>query len=248
MAITKKGESQEFGYTGDIQEFIAPFSGVYALECYGAGADAAKGAYSIRHVSLNKGDRLYIVVGGAGAYGSISKGDSGTRKTVYGGYNGGGNTYVAQSRTKEMRGYSGAGATHIATVSGELKDLKTYKDTGEILIVAGGSSGCSKDGSYLSGSGEGRGYSEDAGRTTELGGVDFGQGGFNSSYTYEIMCGGGGGWYGGAYGWTMNLDAGTNKRQPYGGSSYIGTAADTSTSVFGGTTYTNSITAGGATT
>ena len=36
MAITATGQSQTFEYTGGMQSFIAPFSGEYQLEVYGA--------------------------------------------------------------------------------------------------------------------------------------------------------------------------------------------------------------------
>lgn len=81
----------DFKYTGDIQTFIAPYSGTYKLETWGAQGGTTQGylggfgAYSYGEVWLNKGDVLYIGVGGAGV-GATWQGQS-----LTGGYNGGGN-------------------------------------------------------------------------------------------------------------------------------------------------------------
>ena len=80
----------DFKYTGDIQKFIAPYSGTYKLEAWGAQGGTTQGylggfgAYSYGEVWLNKGEELYIAVGGAGI------GATGTGQSLDGGYNGGG--------------------------------------------------------------------------------------------------------------------------------------------------------------
>lgn len=131
--------SKTFDYTGSIQTWTAPFSGTYKLEVWGAqggGQYAGKGGYAYGNVFLNEGQTLYIGVGGAGKTQSLS----GTTTTV-GGFNGGG--YGGNSGRSSGTSSSGGGATHIAKVSGLLKDIGypsfvTYKNG---LIVAGGGGG-----------------------------------------------------------------------------------------------------------
>ena len=146
----------EYDYSNSENIFIAPLSGVYKLEVWGAqGGSNTKsntvstvaiggyGGYSIGNVSLSKNDILFINVGGKGSNNTNATGGSG-------GYNGGGTggNAVAQSLNG---GCGGGGATHIATVSGELSELSQYKDTysqnssNEILIVAGGGGGAGNE-------------------------------------------------------------------------------------------------------
>ena len=56
----------EYGYTGEIQTFVAPETGVYSLEAWGAqgSEDGGYGGYSYGEVELQEGDILYIAVGG----------------------------------------------------------------------------------------------------------------------------------------------------------------------------------------
>ena len=115
-----------FSYTGNVQEFTAPYSGKYKLETWGAqgGSSAIAGAlggYGYVEVALLKGEKLFIVVGGQG------------NSSGNGGYNGGGDS---------ISGGSGGGATHIAIKTGLLKDLSSNKDS--ILIVSGGGGGSYK--------------------------------------------------------------------------------------------------------
>ena len=68
-----------FEYTGAIQTFTAPKTGIYQLETWGAqGGDATDGtltarggygAYAVGEVFLTQGDTLYINVGGQNGYG-----------------------------------------------------------------------------------------------------------------------------------------------------------------------------------
>lgn len=119
---------QEFAYTGAVQEFVAPVTGTYKLEVWGAQgggttlASGGKGGYSYGNVELSAGQVIYIVVGGQG------------------GYNGGG----AAGGTS---GGNGGGATHIAKTTNR-GILSSYaSNTSEVLIVAGGGGG----GAYYSG-------------------------------------------------------------------------------------------------
>ena len=77
--VTGKDEGWNFDYTGQIQTFTAPKTGIYSLETWGAqGGDATDGtnsarggygAYAVAEVLLQQGDTLYINVGGQNGYG-----------------------------------------------------------------------------------------------------------------------------------------------------------------------------------
>ena len=138
---TQQSNTTKFDYTGNEQEYVAPETGTYKLETWGAsGGNATNtyiggyGGYSSGYVTLNKGDVLYINVGETG-------------KTVFGSncnntgtYNGGGSCYVSDGLGNLGESYgSGGGATHIATKSGILSILSSSIDS--ILIVSGGGGG-----------------------------------------------------------------------------------------------------------
>ena len=123
-------QSWSFDYTGAVQTFTAPVTGIYKLETWGAaggGAQAGFGGYSTGNVTLSANEQIFIVVGSAG---SIS-----TNGNNGGGYNGGGNgSNVSQT------GSGGGGATHIAkTNRGLLSSYSSYIN--ELLIVSGGGGG-----------------------------------------------------------------------------------------------------------
>ena len=135
--------SYDFDYTGSIQTFVAPSSGIYKLELWGAqggGVDkvdnnGSYGGYACGNIELEEGETLYIGVGGQG-------GNPGNGSNYgSGGYNGGGNG--GRGYSNYHAGGGGGGATHIATNNnrGELKNYSANRD--EILIVAGGGAGCS---------------------------------------------------------------------------------------------------------
>ena len=130
-----------YDYTGAEQTYIAPSDGYYKLETWGAQGGTANtsypssggyGGYATGIVSLAKNTTLYINVGGAG-----SPNNNSNTAGAIGGYNGGGNSgYVNTSIYGEIWTASGGGATHIATMSGLLKNLSSYRD--KILLVSGG--------------------------------------------------------------------------------------------------------------
>ena len=143
-----------------------------------------------------------------------------------------------------MGGAGGGGATHIATVSGLLKNLSGYKNTGgtnvskEILIVAGGGGGLS---TLSFNAGVGGGINGGIGMSYESGpnnpggsqtaGYSFGQGQngrsvsncltIGASGNCEGNGGGGGGWYGG---YSTTSEARNSDSQGGGGSGYIGSS------------------------
>ena len=229
-----------FDYTGGEQTFIAPVSGTYKLETWGAQGGGhvsvgGYGGYSLGNIFFSKESNLFINVGGQGA--------SSSSENQLGGYNGGGSGSV-QNNYENLRYFSsGGGATHIATKSGLLVALEDSKNT--ILEVSGGGGGAfySTEGDNLNG-GAGGGFFGSSGAQAKEGWGTYGKGGTQSAGGYsicdEITCkldyatnehdavgffgsggsrgifssGGGAGWYGGG---------GSHHIQSAGGGSgYIG--------------------------
>ena len=142
ITYVEQSESQNFGYTGDIQTFTALQEGTYKLETWGAsggngilGNDTGyggNGGYSITEVYLFEGQTVYIGVGGQGC--NLSNYNT----AVDGGFNGGGNS---KSNNDTVWG-SGGGATHIALTKQGNGQLANYENNKEdILVVAGGGGG-----------------------------------------------------------------------------------------------------------
>lgn len=127
----------EFPYKGKIQTFIAPMTGYYRLETWGAqggsisGYYGGYGGYATGTVRLKKDETLYVVVGGRGL------GATGPGQGLVGGYNGGGGV-TGNIRVNHITA-SGGGATHIAKTTGLLSALDKKRE--EILIVSGGGGG-----------------------------------------------------------------------------------------------------------
>lgn len=207
------GEKINFAYTGGIQEFVAPDKGLYLLEAWGArggdgGALYGYGGYSKGYVVLDKNERIYIVVGGAG--GTIN-GTGQSNRGIAGGYNGGGYGYGGNNG--DYAG-SGGGATHFAR-SGAILSSTPLADV--FIIAGGGGGGYRRSGTQCYG-GNGGGLTSGGGRqsdgssiagSTQTSGGPYGQG--NSGHTYA---GGGGG--GGYFGGYASLYCGAS-----GGSGYI---------------------------
>ena len=217
-----------FGSTNSEKAYVAPFTGNYKLEVWGAQGGShgtfngnsvgcpsrtgGYGGYATGTVYLTKGTTLYVNVGGNGSC-VKAQGHYGYNA---GGYNGGGGGYNYQVPYR----CSGGGATHIALSSGLLSTLSEKRE--DILIVAGGGSGsyacsastfscnCNPNG-YAGG-----GYIGVAGNSayagTQTSGYAFGTS--NGRYTTSAAyAGGGGGFYGGKP--ASSAGAG-------GGSGYIG--------------------------
>ena len=224
-----------FDYKGSEENFEAPCSGTYKLEVWGAQGGKAlgegttsgnpgKGGYSAGTIDLAKGEKLYINVGGAGETGSLTK-------CASGGYNGGGRGTndgggCGTPNDDEASG-GGGGATHIAKVSGLLKNLESQKD--KLLIVAGGGGGASYNTYAGSGGGSVGGFTDNTTSLypTDTEGYAFGQGQDATGTKQTSNCtagvstscdgvgGGGGGYYGGYTQDIQRESAGT------GGSGYI---------------------------
>ena len=211
-----------FDYTGEEQTFVAPVSGTYRLETWGAqggafdGAPGGSGGFSEGVIFLNQKVKIYVYVGSTDLKNCTSINDG---YYCSGGYNGGGGS---QDWHGEKWG-AGGGATHIATISGLLKTLESKKE--EILMVSGGGGGAYSGVNGVSGGGfrgvsgaERSGFEQaiggsqtSAGNGYKIGG--FGQGGDCKQEENFNCSGGGSGFYGGAGSYGIN---------GAGGSGYIG--------------------------
>lgn len=192
--------------------FTAPQTGQYILETWGAQGGSANvviggmGGYSTGTISLSKGEKIYVFVGGQGIAATEKK-----SVVLKGGYNGGGNGFGYTDKYTA----SGGGATHIATKSLQISNLSDSKES--ILLVSGGGGGSSftssstkYDGGNAGGYAGTKCSSSNCGAGgTQTTGAAFGQGGHR---TYNGS-GGGGGYYGGVDG---------KYQGGGGGSSYIG--------------------------
>lgn len=246
--------SQNFPYSGKIEALDIPETGIYFLEAWGAEAGdlstegqhatnavkPGKGGYSYGYARLNKGDKIYIVVGGKPQT-SAAFGNECSAFTYAGGYNGGGNGEFIKSGSPWVMYAAGGGATHFAKVSGLLSSIgyDSFVTAGNGLLVAAGGGGATQSidwpaqtswsavgsnchGGYGGGLEGGKGnsytgqsywpaqYTDPA---TQTSGYAFGKG--------QTGCGGG--LYGGSlknYGQTLVNTSGG------GGSSYIGGVTD----------------------
>lgn len=153
------------------QIFIAPHSGNYRIELWGARGGKSsiyedtedyieklrnesygKGAYTRGDIYLTAGDILYVQVGSRGEDAKLVKDDG--RMTGFGyasiggkgGYNGGGYGYDDPENTA---GGGGGGATDIRLINGKWDDFKSLKSR---IMVAAGAGGMSRfylqDGGY----------------------------------------------------------------------------------------------------
>lgn len=240
MAITtSKGSYQDYAYTGGMQNITIPQDGIYKFEVWGAGGSnstihggigspygqnydtTGKGGYSVGYKLCKKGEVYYICVGGCESR-----------------YNGG---------SWSNAGYGG-GATHIATATGELKNLSGNRAA--VLLVAGGGGGTGQAngaggvGGGLTGGGVG-GTQTGPNANTSGNQGSFGQGAqgkgdwTDSGWYNGAGGGGGGGWYGGNSGWGYQGGGAGGG----GGSGYIGGLPGFTSA--GGTVYSPSTTAGG---
>lgn len=235
----------KYDYTGGEQTFTAPVNGYYKLEVWGGQGGSVTyssttyrggyGGYSVGLIYLKNNENIYINSGGTGNGGISSSSYSG-------GYNGGGSTN-GNSGTDHYHS-SGGGATHIATISGELSTL-TEDNKDSILIVAGGGGGGYRHtagSGYSSIGGDGGGYigtdsttggsngKQGLGGTqlaggkytgsTESSSTIFGSFGLGGQPSASWGSAGGGGYYGG--GASYGSTASNGNSGGGGGSGYIG--------------------------
>ena len=213
--------SYGYSYTGEYQLFYVPATGIYTLEAWGAQGghrgnnNGGRGGYASAEMSLNKGEVLYIYVGGAGNTVTLDKKDKG--------FNGGGKIpgyYEAGGVWKNSTNVYGGGAS----------DIRYGGDTlyNRVLVAGGGGSVGANNkagaGAGLSAS-DGCGSGGTAGSYTAGGTyrASFGCGGNGLWASSGFGGAGGGGWYGGG---GANPDgSGDDDKGGGGGSSFAFTAA-----------------------
>ncbi len=155
-----------FDYTGEEQTFVAPVSGTYKLETWGAqGADTysningimskigGSGGYSSGYINFNIGNRLYVYVGQGGTSTNEASINLTENCSAPETFNGGGSAFVANC--VDSAG-SGGGATHIATKSGLLSTLENSKK--DIIIVSSGGGGSYSYYAFAADGGSGGGF------------------------------------------------------------------------------------------
>ena len=228
--------SVSYDYTGSYQTFTAPAAGKYLLEVWGAqgggksfsgntnSGDGGKGGYSKGTITLSKGQKLYIYVGGHG--------ESSSTGLASGGWNGGGSAW-ATSTSEPANG--GGGATDIRY--GAYTDPLNSTSLNQRIIVAGGGGGGGEDSGETGGAGGGTtGVAGDSSnvntypgtQSSSSGGGAFGKG----AHTPNDGGAGGGGWYGGGTTTgsqtipTANSGSDTS-RSASGGSGYVLTSSST---------------------
>ena len=228
-----------FTYTGDYYQWSAPRSDTYTLEVWGASGGGGvnyygtggKGGYANGKIYLTSGTTLYIYPGQKGFLSASTRA-----------FNGGGKGDINAVGGPYGTGYTGGGATHIATSSGLLSALSS--SVSNVLIVGGGGGGAAGSNnsgwSSLAGNGgagggltgssgtagagvAGTGGSQIAGGTSSAASSPSGFGiGADSTIqngNYVSGGGGGGGFYGGGSGSDQGGGGG-------GGSSYVGNLAN----------------------
>lgn len=124
---------QSYNRSGNYS-FLVPEDSEYLIELWGAsgGADtlsdgsnkSGKGGYTSGFLSLEKGEKLYLFVGG--------KGLSNSSVTNVGGYNGGGYS----GNNSSYNSYSGGGSTDVRLVNGLWNDSLGLNS--RIMVAAGG--------------------------------------------------------------------------------------------------------------
>ena len=173
----------EFSYSGNYEVFTVPKSGWYRLETWGAqggyrtnSSMGGKGGYSKGEVYLERGQELYVYVGGFGK--------------THGGWNGGG----FQPVTKQY----GGGATDIRIGGTSLYHriiVAGGGGTDGATGIAGGAGGGYWAGNTSGGCGSGGNAASMSGAGSHR--ASFGIGGDGASWSGGHAGAGGGGWYGG---------------------------------------------------
>ena len=159
--------AKNYGYTGGVQSFVAPISGTYKLQVWGAQGGTigtrtgGLGGYAYGNKALTAGNTIYVVVG------QQPPSSTAAGPAAYGGYNGGGNGNGDVQSSIVIGDYArgGGGATHIggANTNTQLKSVgSSYRNGTYVYIVAGGGGGdwstSNSSSSYSGGGGGGSNY------------------------------------------------------------------------------------------
>ena len=206
--------SLDYDFTGGVQTFIAPYTGEYLFENWGAEGSSqsaditgGKGGFVSGTVNLTKGDLVYVYVGGQGN--ATSKGFNGGGKGALAGTFGGGASDIRlgglslNNRVLVAGGGGGAGFNARGGDAGPIGENGSFSMNGASYIGKGGTQTAGGGSSYAIS----YGY--------------FGIGGNAYTPGYAESAGGGGGWFGGSGSLsnTAQYHAGAG-----GGSNYILTA------------------------
>lgn len=207
-----------YEYTGNFQMFLAPKTGTYKLECWGAEGGwrndtsakrEGKGGYACGEINLTKGTALYVYVGQCG---------NTVDNTSSYSFNGGG-----KGATKNQ---AGGGATDFRLTSGSWNNTASLRS--RIIVAGGGGSVGAK--SRAGGAGGGRdgisrtesyGTGGSGGSQVSAGSSygEFGIGGSGTAKDSGYGGAGGGGWYGG--GGAVPDSSGDDDRGGGGGSGFV---------------------------
>ena len=178
----------DYTFSGGAQTFIAPYTGSYLIETWGAQGYSksaeyygGRGGFASGNINLTEGELVYIYVGGEGN--SVSKGfNGGGSGNTTGSYGGGASDiriggYAANNRVLVAGGGGGAGYQLIGgdagTIGADGKGLSTHFGKGGTQITGGvGFAGAAANGT-------------------------FGKGGDSYKGSYYESAGGGSGWFGG---------------------------------------------------
>ena len=218
VAVSKNsGMVDNFSYTGNYQVFIAPITGNYRVQLWGAGGGKAMcnasscgnpgyGGYTSGVLKMTQGEKYYIYVGGKGTDGVVGADSAG-------GYNGGG-LGTWDNADDETSG-GGGGATDIRLESGSWNNSTGLASR---IMVAGGGGGASY--TYQAGHAGGltglTGSNSSATPGSQTTGYSFGKGQDGSGTADSDGVGGAGsGYWGGKTSTEFGMSSGT------GGSSFI---------------------------
>lgn len=141
VCVTTGVWANTWGYTGGIQSYTVPTTGLYKLQVWGAQGGSFNnekagglGGYAYCYAHLTAGETIYIYVGGQGRIGTTASGGAG-------GWNGGGQGGNGYGGCPGSGG--GGGATHISRVNNQVIGSGcSYLGGTNYIIVAGGGGGC----------------------------------------------------------------------------------------------------------
>ena len=136
----------EYSYTGQCDEAVIPYDGIYKVELWGASGGNARcngasmcgtvglGAYTAGDIYFEEATKLYVCVGGQGA-------NAAPLVDSLGGFNGGGTGLsdgsVAEAEAGGDEGSGGGGgATDIRLVNGSVSSFNSLKS--RIMVASGG--------------------------------------------------------------------------------------------------------------
>lgn len=239
-------------FSGTYETFTASENGIYFIELWGARGgnispyNGGKGAYTAGNISLEKGSKLYVYLGG--------RGEQETAASNIGGYNGGG--YSGYNPGSVNYNGGGGGSTDIRLTKGTWNNFNSLKS--RIMVAAGGGGATSGvRGYYTGGSGGGligqvgEGVYDGSNQSVETTGATQTSGGdsnyeFNENYgtsdrkgrfgyavqetTSGFGGGGGSGYYAGATSWGRGGSGGSSFISGHNGCDAI-TSASTSSSI-----------------